>query len=80
MKPLTLPRSRIYVVWCLNLELHCVLKITILNMLLEDQVHKTDKPEGIHITAKGLQNELVGSRQGSGGKQNWVQALAQPIS
>lgn len=69
MKLLTLPRSRVHVMWCY-----------ILNMLLEDQVHKTDKAEGVHIMAKGLQNELVASRQGSGGKQNRVQALTQPIS
>lgn len=49
-------------------------------MLLEDQVHKTDKAEGIHVTAKGLQNELVASRQGSGGRQNRARALTQAIS
>lgn len=34
MRPLTLPRSQVHVVRCSNLELLCVLKITLLNMLL----------------------------------------------
>lgn len=40
-------------------------------------IHKADKTEGIHITAQGLWDKRVGRRQG---KENWVQALTQPLS
>lgn len=62
MQPLTLPRSQIHVVWCSNLELLCVLKITLLNMLLgRPSIGYTKQiKQGIHITAQGLWDKRVG--------------------
>ena len=81
MQSLTLPRSQICVV------LKSRITLCFKNYYFEYAswqtkywIHKADKTEGIHIIAEGLQDKRVGRRQDSEGKENWVQALTQPLS